>query len=531
MRHPAPPSPVPAMPRSTPGARRMPLPRTVLARSAAAVLLGAGLTLAGCSDAPAPAARAKADADGNLRYGGIVFTPCALGNGRVKTVEAQCASFEVPEDHDAPAGRKISLALALIPAEGQPRPDPVVFIAGGPGQSILESYPSLHPAFDDLHRDRDILLVDARGTGGSHLLQCDEIRDVMRESGEEPSPERMLELGAQCRDRLSKTADLRRYATTDHIRDLDAVRAAMGIAQLNLAGVSYGTRVAQQYARRFPAHTRSVILDAVVPNTLVLGQDHARNLENALDAQFARCDAKSACLTALGDPRTHLQDLRTRLKAGNLAAVDYRDPVSGAWRSEAPSWGHLALLLRLYAYDPGASAMLPLVLKESADGRYQSLLSQARQISSGLGGSMAMGMSFSVSCTEDTELKLRPEDADTVLGTEFIEGMQAQCAQWPRGERPADFRAPLAGDVPVLALSGEYDPVTPPRYGEEVVKTLPNGRHLVVRGQGHGVLAAGCMPKLVAQFLDSLDAKALDAACLDRLAPLPPFSGLHGWEP
>lgn len=530
MRHPA---AAPASPAASPAASRAVsrLRRLATPPLARAAALGAALVLAGCGGDPAQSPRAKADADGNLRYGAIVFTPCALGSGRVKTVEAQCASFEVPENHDAPQGRKISLALALIPAEGQPRPDPVVFIAGGPGQSILETYPSLHPAFDDLHRERDILLVDARGTGGSNLLQCDEIQDAMRESGEEPSPERMLQLGAQCRDRLSKTSDLRYYATADHIRDLDAVRAAMGIDQLNLAGVSYGTRVAQQYAKRYPAHTRSVILDAVAPNTLVLGQDHARNLEDALQAQFARCDAKSACLTALGDPRAHLQTLRTRLKAGGLPAVDYRDPVSGAWRSEAPTWGHLALLLRLYAYDPGASAMLPLVLKESADGRYQSLLSQARQISSGLGGSMAMGMSFSVSCTEDTELNVRPEDADTVLGTEFIEGMQAQCAQWPKGERPADFRTPLKGDVPVLLLSGEFDPVTPPRYGEEVVKHLPRGRHLVVRGQGHGVLSAGCMPKLVAQFLEHTDARALDARCLDRLAAVPPFSGLHGWEP
>ena len=493
--------------------------------------LALALALAGCTAQPAPAPRAHAGSDGNLRFGSIAFTPCALGTGEVKTVEAQCASFEVPENHDAPEGRRITLAVALIPADGQPHPDPLVFIAGGPGQSILEAYPRLHPAFDDVHRDRDILLVDARGTGGSHLLQCDEIQDATRDSGEEPSPERMLALGAACRDRLAKTTDLRYYATTDHIRDLDAVRAAMGVEQLNLAGVSYGTRVAQQYAKRYPEHTRSVILDSVVPNTMVLGQEHARNLEDALRAQFARCDADSACRKQLGDPVEHLAALRTRLKAGGLPAVDYRDPVSGEWRSEAPSWGHLALLLRLYAYDPGASAMLPLLLKESADGRYQSLLAQARQINTSLGGSMAMGMSLSVSCTEDTELQAQPADAETVLGTEFIDGMRAQCAQWPKGERPADFRAPLAGDVPVLAMSGEFDPVTPPRYGEEVVKPLPNGRHLLVLGQGHGVLTAGCMPKLVAQFLDTADAKGLDAACLDRLAATPPFSGLYGWEP
>jgi pimeloyl-ACP methyl ester carboxylesterase len=102
---------------------------------------------------------------------------------------------------------------------------------------------------------------------------------------------------------------------------------------------------------------------------------------------------------------------------------------------------------------------------------------------------------------------------------------------WPHGQRPADFRAPLSGKVPTLILSGEFDPVTPPRYGEEVLKTLPNGRHLVVRGQGHNVLPVGCLPKLFASFVDRADAKSLDAKCLDTVPYAVPFTGFYGWEP
>jgi len=97
--------------------------------------------------------------------------------------------------------------------------------------------------------------------------------------------------------------------------------------------------------------------------------------------------------------------------------------------------------------------------------------------------------------------------------------------------RPAGFRAPLKGSVPALLLSGEFDPVTPPRYGEAVAKTLPNGRHLVLRGQGHNVIGIGCMPKLMARFIDGADAKGLDAECLAKLPYTPPFTGFYGWEP
>ena len=83
----------------------------------------------------------------------------------------------------------------------------------------------------------------------------------------------------------------------------------------------------------------------------------------------------------------------------------------------------------------------------------------------------------------------------------------------------------------MLAISGEYDPVTPPRYGEEVVAHLANGRHLVAPGQGHNVIGAGCMPKLFAQFIERADAKGIDATCLEQLAAAPPFAGNYGWEP
>jgi pimeloyl-ACP methyl ester carboxylesterase len=495
------------------------------------LLCALALALAACGGQAETTAIPKTDANGDLRYGGLVFKPCALGGDRGEGVEAQCATLQAPENHDAPNGRRISLAVAMIPAKSQTQSDPVVIIAGGPGQSIIESYPMLHLALADVRRSRNILLMDARGTGGSHLLQCDELTSLDENIEDSDDPATLRALTERCRDRLAKTADLRFYGTADHIRDLDLLRTTIGVDQLNLAGISYGTRVAQQYAARYPKHTRTVTLDSIAPNTLVLGQEHARNLDAAIKQQFARCGADVACKRNIGDPAALLATVRTALQAGNLAAVRYRDPTSGEWHEEIPRFGHLGALLRFYAYRPESASMLPLILHDASEGRYETLLSQARALSGDLGDSMALGMSLSVSCTEDPEIKVRPEDEATIMGNSFAEFIQAQCAVWPKGKRDPDFRKPLTGDLPVLAISGEFDPVTPPRYGDEVVKTLPKGRHLVLPGQGHSVLTTGCMPKLFAQFVETADARKLDASCLKRLKPTPPFAGNYGWEP
>jgi pimeloyl-ACP methyl ester carboxylesterase len=192
----------------------------------------------------------------------------------------------------------------------------------------------------------------------------------------------------------------------------------------------------------------------------------------------------------------------------------------------------VAGLMRMYAYTPLASSLLPLQLNEAANGRYEGLMALSRMLGSAMSDQMAFGMQLSVLCSEDAAgFKADPSAAGTLLGNEFSESLGAQCHVWPKGAMPADFHAPLSSKVPALLMTGEFDPVTPPRYGDAVVKTLVNGRHLVARGQGHNVIGAGCMPKLVAQFIDSADAKALDAKCLDTLPYTPPFTSYNGWEP
>lgn len=479
-------------------------------------------------------AAASAPAEAKRMLGALAFEPCSLTpEGLALTVAAQCATLEVPEDRSRPDGRAIELAIAWIPNDsGSAAKDPVFFLAGGPGQSARDSYPLLHQAFAEVRRTRHIVLVDQRGTGGSNRLSCKDPRGENAFSGEDA-----MDVAASvafvrtCLGELATVADVRHYTTSDAVADLDAVREAIGAERIDLVGVSYGTRVAQQYAKRHPERTRALVLDGVVPNTLVLGAEHAKNLEAALDAHFARCAEEPKCTAQFGSPRANLEALLAEARSAPKT-VRYRDPQSNAVREDAFDAATLAAVVRLYAYAPTTASLLPLSLHEAAQGRPEALLAQARMLTSLVGESIMHGMQLSVTCSEDAP-RLAPDtaDANTTLGTALVDLLVAQCGAWPRGKVPADFNAPLAGDVPVLLLSGELDPVTPPRYGDEVAKSLPNARHLVLRGQGHNVIGEGCAPKLVGRFLEQAGAQTLDATCLDSLDYVPPFAGYYGWEP
>ena len=478
------------------------------------------------SNAPAPVR----SADGNLRLGTLDFKPCELAAPQTSaTMSAYCAPFSVPENWDAPDGRRIDLKLALVASSSAAPPaDPVVLLAGGPGQAATEVWPQEAGAFAPLREKRNILLLDQRGTGGSNALTCERSADETEEGFD---LERMRAQTRACLDKVSAHADPRYYTTTMALRDLEAVREALGSPRFNLVGVSYGTRVAQRYARTHPDAVRTVLLDSAVPADNALGSDFAGNLDTALKAQFAACTADAACSKAFGDPWANLEKLRANLRE-KAVEVSYRDPVDNAPKTMHLGPETLAALARMYAYLPETGALLPLGISRAVDGDYAPLAGQAQMLGQQMKSLADNAMQLSVICAEDADrVTARDADKDTLLGSRFADVLKAQCAIWPHGTRPADFNAPLSGDLPVLILSGEFDPVTPPRYAQAIVKTLPKGRVLVAKGQGHSVLGRGCFPKLAARFVDTRDALSLDADCVKDFSPIPAFINFNGASP
>ncbi len=474
---------------------------------------------------------AKAESAPQRKLGQLAFRPCTLsGTPGHDGIAAQCSTLQVPENRAQPDGRKIDLRIAWVPADedADAHDDPVFLIAGGPGQSAVDSYSSLAPVFQGVLNQRDVILVDQRGTGGSNKLACD-VDDERATKADDATNAREIQA---CIDTLSKRADLRQYGTTEAVADLDAVRAAIGAKQVNLYGVSYGTRVAQQYAMRHPQQTRSIVLDSVVPNSLHLTNIWARNLDDALALQFGVCTRDAQCKAKFGDPRAELGSVLDTLRKAP-PQVTYRDPLSGEQKTDALTADEVAGLVRMFAYMPAIASILPLQIHEAAQGRYAGLKALTSMLRTQMKDQMAMGMQLSVVCSEDSGQapQAAQDNSGTVLGNDIGDMMVKACALWPKGNVPADFHQPLTTPVPALVLEGQFDPVTPPRYGEEVAKSLPNGRLLVLNGQGHNVIAAGCMSRLFAKFIETADAKSLDAKCLDALSPTPSFIDYNGWTP
>jgi pimeloyl-ACP methyl ester carboxylesterase len=484
--------------------------------------------------APTPSASLPAPSVARVwQRGSLHFKPCELGRpDSGATAEAWCTVFDVPENRDDPHSRRIGLKLAIARSDAQvPDPDMVVLLAGGPGEAATESWVVEAPAFDEVRKHHDVVLLDQRGTGSSNPLSCKGTEEDADESSFTLDLDKMRKEVTACLKEVEQKADPRYYTTTIATQDLEDVRKALGSPVFDLVGVSYGTRMAQQYLKHYPDSVRSVVLDSAVPNQVVLGEDMADNLDSALKRDFAGCLAVDACKQRFGDSMQTLYQLRDALRA-NPHTVSFRDPQTYQMVERPLSEFSLASVVRMFAYQPETAALLPLSINAAAHGDVGPLLGQSKLLSSDLSGDMNNGMSMSVICSEDADLlQPRPQDHNAILGSHLTDAIKAQCDVWPHGTRPADFHAPLKSDKPIVILSGEFDPVTPPRYGEQILAGLSNGRQLIFKGQGHSLLGRGCMPQLLGKFIDKPDPKTLDASCLNKLAPTPAFIDFNGALP
>jgi pimeloyl-ACP methyl ester carboxylesterase len=464
----------------------------------------------------------------------LTLSACQLQDpAKVSLVQADCGLLSVPENPADPSGRRIGLRVARVPAiNRRKQADPLFVLAGGPGMAATSFYASVATAFQRIHRDRDIVLVDQRGTGGSNPLSCT-LDDNTVYGGSNAD---IVADTKRCLATLEKTARVELYTTSVAVRDLDAVREALGYQQINLYGVSYGTRVAQHYARRFPTHTRSMVLDGVVPPQVALGPATSVNAEQALSRILARCSNDAECGKHFGDPMESYRTLRKSLETRPVP-ISLADPSSGeATRFEFMEY-HLATVLRLGSYTAEQAALLPLMLHAATtSANFTPLASQFLMVNRSYSDSVAYGMHNSVVCSEDVPFwdvaqVDRGELEKTYLGTAPVDGLKSICSVWPRGPVDADFHLPLHTEVPVLLLSGSDDPVTPPTDAEAARPGLVHSVHIVLQGFGHGQLTAPCVDRVMATFINAGNTTGLDTSCVQGDRPLPFFLTLSGPAP
>jgi pimeloyl-ACP methyl ester carboxylesterase len=482
-----------------------------------------GIT-AGCSGKPQSSKSAQK----------IPLKPCHLSApGSNARLPAKCGELAVYEDHATQSGRKIQLHIAVIPTISRtPEPDPVFFITGGPGGASTQDFVPLSSAFQRVTEKRDIILVDQRGTGQSHPLECASSEERLDRDDEAAIKAEII----NCVKQLD--ADTRFYTTQDAVDDLDLVRAALGYQEINLYGVSYGTRVAQIYVRSYPKRVRSVILDGVVPLDEALGVRVASDAQRTLNAVFARCVANPDCDRRFPKLPRSLDALLLRVE-NKPVILQLEDPYTSEPSKVPFTRSKLGLAIRLFSYSSETVALLPLLIHDAyATGNLNRLAAQSMIVTEQLEGSINAGLHNSVVCAEDVPFYRKDgvfvgdaeAEKQSYLGESYKQ-LEKICKYWPAASVKPEFKTPLRSDVPTLLLSGELDPVTPPSNAEHAAETLPNSLHLIAPGQGHGVLMRGCIYKVATDFIERGTVEGLDAGCVQDLKPSPFFMSFTGPKP
>ena len=445
----------------------------------------------------------------------------------VSDLSARCGTLTVPENRSQPDARTIDLFLAVLPATGsETKPDPLFFIPGGPGQSAVEVYAQVASAFAQINQNHDIVLLDQRGTGRSHPLDCPESEDDLNTEIDDAALRAYV---SACADQLD--ADLRFYTTTEAVADLDEVRQALGYQGINLYGASYGTRAALAYLRRYPNQVRTVILDGVAPPQFVLGQDSRRDGQRALDLMFERCRTEAACNHHFPNLQAEFKTLLDRLQQSprelRLAHPVSGEPIGLTFTQEFFTQAVFRLL-----YSPELVSLLPLLIHTAyIEDDFSALAGQSLILADTTG--IYQGMFYSVVCAEDVPFAgtMAVEDEVESYFASALDPLRTACEIWPHGEVPSDFHEPVSTDIPVLLLSGEADPVTPPYYAEQAAATLSNSMHLIAPGSGHITMGRGCTPELTAAFIDDGRLGSLQRGCLENLQPPPFFINFAGPPP
>jgi pimeloyl-ACP methyl ester carboxylesterase len=439
-----------------------------------------------------------------------------------------CGTIEVWEDRQARAGRKIGIAVVVVPARtADPEPDPFVPVAGGPGQGITGAAPFVPRFAAELLERRDVLLVDQRGTGRSNGLPC-----AFGVSPEDPQAAYdaffPVEGVKRCREALEERADLTKYTTSIMVEDLEEVRRRLGYGPLNLEGGSYGTRLVQEFLRRHPESVRTAALQGVTLMDHRMPLNHALDGQRSLDMVLLLCEEDAACREAFPDLRNELWPVLDRLEEEPGRAT-IENPLAGGEVELSVGRGMFAETLRSLLYNVGGSAELPFIVHRAYQGDFAPFFRATVAYRVLIETDFSNGLYLSVTCAEDTHRFTEEEaalhNAGTFLGSLRTDAQKAACADWPTAEIPEVFHDFVETDRPVLIMVGELDPVTPPRYARAVAEHMPDSLFVLVPRGHHGFDALtnqDCLRDLIHDFIEKGTTEGLDASCVETMQR-PPF--------
>lgn len=449
---------------------------------------------------------------------GVTLTPCHVEG--VKE-EMRCGVYHVFENRRTRKGRTLPLKIVLIPARHpHPDQDPVFILVGGPGETATELAAYFMEA--KTAEDHDVVLVDERGTGEGHRLDC-------RSPGSDDNLEGYLNgpfdpaAARVCRDELQRRFDLSQYSTEAFVEDLDEVRRAMGYDKINLDGGSFGTYAALMYMRRHGEHVRSAYLTSLVPLSNRVPLYHAEGAQHALDQLFKECAEDAACHAAYPRLREDFAALLDKVRKAPVA-TSIPHPVTRARTKINLTERAFADAIRVMMYRSERAREVPFLIKQAMAGDFGPFAEVAVRASRDIYSGGRIGLHFAITCNEFVA-RIRPEDVEpatrgSFLGSWRVRDQMAVCSDWPKTELPADYFEPFRLEVPAVLVSGGTDPAGPPHWGEKVKSFMPNAVHLVVPGGGH-TPNNDCIRSIRRELFRTGSTKGLDVGCVKKMRPTP----------
>ena len=460
----------------------------------------------------------------------------------------ECGTLTVAEDGARPGGRAVRVSVAVLKARGpSPAPDPLVYLSGGPGSGgIGEAASWLERPFV---RQRDVVLVDQRGTGSSEPLCPETAKTIVQLMARDLTPAEDLAENVRaahgCLEQLrNRGVDPTAYASAATAADLDALRRALGYPSWNLLGISYGTRLALTAMRDRPEGIRSVVLDSPFPPAEDFYLNLGLGFDLGLDRLAADCAAAPSCHDAVGDLKAELAALEAEL-AAHPVRLRLDDAELAPGGTVVVNAADLRFLVGELMASGASRAVLPAMIHAWRQGKTDSLAPLFRFLALTL-QSHDVGKYYAVQCTEEmpfSALRLgAARGAGTpgvpgagasgsplgaiVLPTAFHDAAPAVCADW--NLPPADPREneAVSSPIPTLLLAGELDPRAPPAFAERALPHLTHGALVQVPGAAHHTLDDGCVSELVAAFLAD-PAQPPDASCLGHRRVASPLGAVH----
>jgi len=426
----------------------------------------------------------------------------------------RCGVLEVAENDALPSSRRLRLPYVVLPARGSARPDPIVYLNGGPGSSGIGWLPIVAKQ-ERARADRDIIVFEQRGNGAAEpALVCGD---------EEPRA---------CHDRLSREGiDLSRYVTSLAARDVVALRRALGIERWNLFGISYGTTLALQVMKLDEAGIRSVVLDSPTSPTVDIAQADVESQLDGFTTLFTTCAADPACATA--HPKARDRFLET-VRSLDASPIELAPEVADRLGTPALSGSALVVLVaRGLQAGPRLVASMPAILEAAGARDIDRLLELVGDNSVPLPEGFpperatALGLTLSVYCAElagkalgdraITTKETWPEDIVRALTPDYA----VTCAEgaWPVAPIDPRDREPVTSALPTLLLSGTFDPVTPIAQAKIAAAGLARATVVEVPGATHGTTEhSACAQEIMGSFLDAPG--QADTSCLRAIAPL-----------